>query len=80
MNTSAFCQAASSGPRLPLSVLADPVIGHNDHGSVSRIWNSPDRFLELRSRSGPLLEALHELFVKRRSPDRNRHCRFSPIR
>jgi hypothetical protein len=44
--------SASSGPLLPLSVLADPINGQNNRGSVTGIWINPDRFLEFRSRSG----------------------------
>jgi hypothetical protein len=54
--------------------VADLVIGQNYHGPVTRSLNSLDRCFELRSCTGQ-----QERFVKWRPPDRDRHCRFSPI-
>jgi hypothetical protein len=73
---SACCQAASSGPRSPLSVLTDPVICQYYLGPVTRIFISLDCSFELRFRPGQI----QAHFVKLNPPDRDRHCWFSPIR
>jgi hypothetical protein len=74
--TSACCQAASSGPRSPQSVLTDPVICQYYLGPVTRIFISLDCSFELRFRPGQI----QAHFVKLNPPDRDRHCWFSPIR
>jgi hypothetical protein len=67
--------APESGPRLPLSILADQLIGQFYRAPVTRIWIRPERGIELCCCAG----RIQERFVKQCPPDHDRHCRFSPI-
>jgi hypothetical protein len=46
-DTRSFCQAVSSRQQLPLSILANQVIGEKNCGPVIRSFSNPDRRLEL---------------------------------